>query len=60
MVLDPLAEVGVGMFVTIVVGGGQFVVNLQRRGKGRHREQEARDEIRDKGAAIAILVTTDH
>lgn len=60
VVLDPLAEVGIGMFVAVLICGSQFVVNLQCRGKGRYREQEAHDEERDKGAAIAILVTTNH
>jgi hypothetical protein len=60
VVLDPLTEVGIGMFVAVVVGGSQLVVDLQRRSERRHREQEARDEERDKSAGFARQVTTDH
>jgi len=60
VVLDPLAEVGIGMFVAVMVGGSQLVVNLQRRGERRHREQEAGDEERDQGAGMVMPATTDH
>ena len=44
MVLDPLTEIGIGMLVAVVVGSRQLVMNLQRRGERRHREQQAREE----------------
>ena len=40
MVLDPLAEVGIGMFVTIVVSRRQLVMNVLRHGKRRNGEQQ--------------------
>ena len=39
VVLDPLTEVGIGMFVAVLVGSRQLVMDLQRRGERRHREQ---------------------
>ena len=60
VILHPLAEVGVGMFVPIMVGGRQLVVDLQRRSKRRHREQEARDEKRDNGAGFVAGTMTKH
>lgn len=39
VILHPLAEVGVGMFVPVVIGCRQLVVNLQRGGERSHREQ---------------------
>jgi hypothetical protein len=37
VVLDPLAKVGIGVLVSVVVGSGQLVMNLQRRRKRRQR-----------------------
>jgi hypothetical protein len=39
MMLDPLAEVGVGVFVPIVVGSRQLVMDILRHGKRRNGEQ---------------------
>ncbi|MBA2485048.1 MAG: hypothetical protein H0V35_02930 [Nitrospira sp.] len=44
MILHPLTEIGIGMFVAIVVGRRQLVVNLQCRRERRHREQQASEE----------------
>lgn len=41
MVLDPLAEVGVGMLVTVLVRRGQFVVDFQGHGEGGQGQQRA-------------------
>jgi ribosomal 50S subunit-recycling heat shock protein len=38
--LDPFAEIGIGMFVTIVVGRRQRVMDVLRHGKRRNGEQE--------------------
>lgn len=40
MVLDPLADVGIGMFMTIRIGGGQLVVNILRHGKGSQPQDD--------------------
>lgn len=40
MVLDPLAEVGIGMLVAVVIGGRQLVVDILRDGKWRQAEQD--------------------
>lgn len=39
MMFDPLAEVGVGMFMPIVVSRCQLVMDILRDGKWRNREQ---------------------
>jgi len=38
--LHPLAEVGIGMFVTIVISGCQLVMDILRHGKRRNGEQQ--------------------
>jgi hypothetical protein len=38
--LHPLAEVGIGMFVPIVVRRRQFVMDILRHGERGNREQE--------------------
>jgi len=41
MVLDPLTEIGIRMLMTIVIGGGQLVVNILRDGKrGQPKEDK--------------------
>lgn len=35
------------MFVAVMVGGRQLVMNLQRRGEGRHCQQQAGKQERD-------------
>lgn len=47
MILHPLTEVGIGMFVAVVVGSRQLVMDFQRCGKRRHREQHAGEEQGD-------------
>ncbi len=60
MILHPLAEVGVGMFVPIMVGSRQLVVNLQRGGKGRHREQHKDKQQRNDRAGFWMCKMTKH
>ena len=40
MVLDPLTDVGVRMFVTIRIGSGEFVVDVLSYGKRRQTQHE--------------------
>lgn len=40
MVLDPLAEVGIGVFVPVVIGRRQFVVHILSNGKRSQPEQD--------------------
>lgn len=60
VVLYPLTEVGIGMFVAVVIGRRQLVVNLQRRRERRHREQQASEEQRKNCAGMSMLLTTKH
>ncbi len=60
VILHPLAEVGVGMFMSVMIGRRQLVVNLQRGSEGRHGEQEARDEQRDHRAGFVAGTMTKH
>ena len=38
--LDPLAEVGVGMLVSVIVSSRQLVMDILRHGKRGNGEQE--------------------
>jgi len=40
MVLHPLAEIGIGMFMAIRIGGSQFVMDILRDRKRCDREQQ--------------------
>ena len=40
MVLDPLAEVGIGVLMAIMVGSRQLVMNIQRHGERRNGKQK--------------------
>ena len=40
MVLDPLAEVGIGVLMAIMVGNRQLVMNIQRHGERRNGKQK--------------------
>lgn len=35
VMLNPLAEIVVGVFMAVCVGGGQFMVHVLRNGEGR-------------------------
>jgi hypothetical protein len=54
VILDPLTEIGIGMFVAVVVGGRQLVVNLQGRRERHHREEHAREEQSNDSAGIGM------
>ena len=60
MILHPLTEVGIGMLMPVMVGRRQLVMNLQRRGKRRHREQHTREEKRDNRAGFFLGEMTKH
>ena len=47
MVLDPLAEVGIGVLVTIVIGRRQLVVDILRDGKRGQPEEDDDHPQRD-------------
>jgi hypothetical protein len=40
MVLDPLTDVGVRMFMTISIGSGQFMVNILSHGEWRQPQDD--------------------
>lgn len=40
VVLDPLTEVGIGVFMPVVIGSRQLVVNVLCDCKGRDHEQQ--------------------
>ncbi|KXK03091.1 MAG: hypothetical protein NBKEAIPA_02095 [Nitrospirae bacterium] len=60
VILHPLTEVGIGMFVAVVVGRRQFVVNLQRDGKRRHREQERDEQQRNERPGFELPQARHH
>jgi hypothetical protein len=45
MVLDPLAEIVIGVLMAVVVGLGQRMVDFQRRGEGRERQQQQHQSL---------------
>ena len=40
MVLDPLAEIVVGVFMAVGIGGGQFMVHVLRNSEGRQNHEQ--------------------
>lgn len=60
VILHPLTEIGVGMFMPVVVGRRQLVMNLQRSGERRHREQHARENKRNDRAGFEVGAATKH
>jgi hypothetical protein len=48
VVLYPLAEVGIGMFVAIVIGARELVVDFEGHRERRHSEEHAGQEQRDE------------
>lgn len=40
MVLDPITEIEIRVFMAVMVRGGELVVDLQGRRKGRHRQKQ--------------------
>lgn len=60
VILHPLTEVGIGMFVAVVVGSRQLVMNFQRSRKRRHREQHAGEEQGNRPSGFDLCVTMNH
>ena len=60
VILYPLTKIGIGMLMPIVVRRRQLVVDLQRRGKRRHREQHAGEQERDDRARFSTGMMTKH
>ena len=59
MVLDPLAEVGIGVFMSIRIGGSQFVVDiLSHRKRGQRQEDE--NQAQRKPALQPFTHKTSH
>lgn len=46
MMLNPLAEIVVGVFMTVGVGGSQFMVHVLRHGEGGQDHEEENDADR--------------
>lgn len=60
VILHPLAEVGVGMFVPVVIGGRQLVVDLKRGGERRHRQQQCHQQQCNARPECACSVSRNH
>ena len=54
MVLDPLAEVGIGVLVSVKVCSGERVVYLERSGKRRQRQESQGQGKSDCGSGIPV------
>lgn len=53
VMLDPLAEIGIGVVVPILIGRRQGVVNFERAGKRRHAEQQQGHQHGNRTASAA-------
>jgi hypothetical protein len=61
MVLDPLTEVGIGVFVAVVIGGRQLMVDILRDGERSQAEQNDNHPQRDEPAEQRCrLERTEH
>lgn len=64
MVLDPLAEVEVGVLVAVVVRRREYVVDFERNRKGRQRRENQHQSDSNRGAANLaggyVCMMTDH
>ena len=49
MVLNPLAEVVLGVFMAVGIGGGQFVMDVLRHGKRRKDQQQGNQADGESG-----------
>ena len=54
VVLDPLAEVGVGVLMVVLVRRSQLVVNLERGNKGSQCQENQRQSERNPCAGQAV------
>lgn len=60
MILNPLTEVGIGVLMSVMIRCRQLMMNLQRRGEGRHREQQAGEQERDDRTGFFLGEMTKH
>ena len=51
MVLNPLAQVRIGVLMPVMIGRRQVMVNGQCRGKRRNQDQQQRDRERNHRAS---------
>ena len=54
MVLNPLAEVGIGVLVSVKVCSRERVVYLERSGKRRQRQESQGEGESDCGSGIPV------
>jgi len=47
MVLHPLAEIVIGMFMAVQIGGGQFMMDILRNGKRRKGHEDRNETNRE-------------
>ena len=61
MVLDPLAEVGIGVLMAVVIGGCQLVVDILCDGKWCQTEQDNEHRQRETPAEQRVRMgRTEH
>lgn len=60
VILHPLAQVGIGVFMPVVVRCRQLVMNLQSCSEWRHREQHAGEHERDDRTGFFLGEMTKH
>jgi hypothetical protein len=60
MMLNPLAEIVVGVFMAVCVGGGQFMVHVLRNGEGRQGHEQEDEADRQAGSDATYDVQGQH
>lgn len=60
VIRHPLAEIGIGVFVAVMIGSRQFVMDLQRGGERSYRKQECHQQQGDDRTESGGSVTAQH
>ena len=60
MMLNPLTEIVIGMFMTVGIGSGQFMMDILRDGKRRKSQQDTHETDREAGLQQTKYLHWDH
>ena len=60
MMLNPLAEIVVGVFMAVCVGGGQFMMHVLRNGEGRQGHEQEDEADRQASSKTTYDVQSHH
>lgn len=60
VMLNPLAEIVVGVFMAVCVGGGQFMMHVLRNGEGRQGHEQEDEADRQASSKATYDVQSHH